>query len=200
MKVIRSSALNTGHLYPQEIFLVLISVRDWVDPQGHSAAGRIRAMKYSSDTIGNRTRDFTAGDAVPQPTAPPRACIFSVILQYNINTCLAHIVGWALWTVTDGPYYSKFVSCGNYGVVEINDSWDWHEQILNTDKGFCIDCLIRLFVCWHWSNRYTVVRIRWHMRRNQISSFGETDESTWLGGAGATVQSTTGSRGVRVSC
>jgi hypothetical protein len=40
---------------PQEIFLVLISVRGWVEPQGHSAAGRIMSMKNSSDTIGGRT-------------------------------------------------------------------------------------------------------------------------------------------------
>ena len=44
-------------------------------PQGYSAAGRIRSMKNSSNTVGNRTRDLVACSAVPQPTAPPAACL-----------------------------------------------------------------------------------------------------------------------------
>ena len=38
----------------------------------------------------------------------------------------------------------------------------------------------------------------WHTRRNQISSFGETDETTYIGG-GASFQSTVGIGVVRIS-
>ena len=43
------------------------------------------SMKYSNDTIGNRTRDLPACNTVPQPTAPPRApksCIGAINLVF----------------------------------------------------------------------------------------------------------------------
>ena len=45
MMVVRFSALNTGRLYPQEIFLTLSQ------PQGHSVLGWIMWMKNSNDNI-----------------------------------------------------------------------------------------------------------------------------------------------------
>ena len=56
--VVKLSALRTGLLYPQEMLLVLISVRGCVDPKGYSAIGRIMSMKNSNDTIWNRTSDL----------------------------------------------------------------------------------------------------------------------------------------------
>jgi hypothetical protein len=52
MKVVRLSALCIGRLYLQKIFLVLILLEAEMT-QGHSAAGRIKSMKNSTDTIGN---------------------------------------------------------------------------------------------------------------------------------------------------
>ena len=62
MKLVRSF-LCIGHLYPQKIFLVLISVKGWVK------LGSIMSMKNSIDTIWNQTNDLQACSPVPRPTA-----------------------------------------------------------------------------------------------------------------------------------
>jgi len=45
MRVVGLSALSIGHLYPQKIPLVLISVKRLSRLQGHIASGRIMSMK-----------------------------------------------------------------------------------------------------------------------------------------------------------
>jgi hypothetical protein len=63
-KVVRLSAQSFGRLHPQEIFLLLISVRGWVDswhivrPEG--------LCQWKSDSKGNRTCDLSAGSVVPR--------------------------------------------------------------------------------------------------------------------------------------
>jgi len=86
MKVVRLSVLRAGSLYPPRNIPGTHFCSTLSQPQGHSAAGRIMSMKNSNDTIGNRTRDFLACSAIPQPTAP--SCSPSKYVQYQTNLSL----------------------------------------------------------------------------------------------------------------
>jgi len=82
MEVVRLAPLAQAAFTPHEIFPVLISVKS----RGYSAAGRNMPMQNSNDPIGNRTRDLPACNAVPQPTALPRANVkIRTVLATNHN-------------------------------------------------------------------------------------------------------------------
>ena len=69
MKVVRLSAIRTGRLYPQETFLVLISLRISVDYVNE---------KNPMTPSGIELATFWLVAQWPQPTAPPRAPVNAV--------------------------------------------------------------------------------------------------------------------------
>jgi hypothetical protein len=83
MKVVRLSALRTGHFYPLGKIPGTHFCQRLRRPQGHSTAGWIMSIINSNDNIGNRTFVLPDCTAVPQPNAPTHCCPVSKLLVFD---------------------------------------------------------------------------------------------------------------------
>jgi hypothetical protein len=123
-KVVRSSASRTGRLYPQEMFLVLIFTRGWVDPSATVRSEGDMSLNFSVTPPGIDPGTVRLVAQRLKHYASPGPCnklIHSVIVQERLQV--------KQFTCRKNKILQKFHLIREGWISWCNRNWVWNNQM-----------------------------------------------------------------------